>query len=792
MTRRWPRSRRTSRCERGAARACPTCGCRCWGWRPGPVGWRRAWLPLGGRRPAGASLVAARGAGRPAAPAGRARCSPCLRGAAGLRRRRWPVRCCARSRSPPTRSPPWPDERAVATARHQRSLRPAGGGRPVRRPGAAARPGAPGHRARARPTSWPRRCWCSPTATGWTPGWAARCGRPAGCRRRDEPDWRRWSPPAASPELLGRPGRVVARRRGGARPRSATSVADRPPSQRALVPALVDGDDAGARPGLADDFRTTGLTHLLAVSGTNLTLVVGFLLVLARWCGVRGRWLYVVGRRRGSSASCCWRAPSRAWCGRRRWARSRLLAMGTDGRERGARALGAAVVALLLVDPWLATSVGFALSVVATAGHPAARARAGATPWRAGCPAGWRRRSRCRRPPSSPARRWSRRSRARSAWSPSSPTWRSPPAVGPATVLGLAGGLVGLVLAVGRPAARHARVAVRGLDRRGRPSRRRPADGGGRLGHRRRRRWRVLTVLAVGVALAGPRLLRRPAGGVGVLLPAGRRRAGPPADARAGRPTGWVLVACDVGPGRRAGACAPARAPAVVVDAGPDPAAVDAACDRLDITRGAAARAHPLPRRPRRRAGRGARRPRGRRGRGDPAGRPARGCRAGRRARAARTGWGPRRRRTPEARRVGDVTLQVLWPPPGSPTRGPGDGSTANDASVVLLVEVARRAAAADRRRRARGPGGAGPGLAGAAGRRAEGAAPRLAATRTWRSCPASARGWRWSAWGRTTTTATPRRETLTALAGSGRRGAAHRPGRRPGRGRGRTASSLP
>ena len=41
------------------------------------------------------------------------------------------------------------------------------------------------------------------------------------------------------------------------------------------------------------------------------------------------------------------------------------------------------------------------------------------------------------------------------------------------------------------------------------------------------------------------------------------------------------------------------------------------------------------------------------------------------------------------ARRVGDVTLQVLWPLPGSPTSGPGDGSTANDASVVLLVEVA-------------------------------------------------------------------------------------------------------
>ena len=38
---------------------------------------------------------------------------------------------------------------------------------------------------------------------------------------------------------------------------------------------------------------------------------------------------------------------------------------------------------------------------------------------------------------------------------------------------------------------------------------------------------------------------------------------------------------------------------------------------------------------------------------------------------------------------VGPITMQVLWPPPDSPTEGPGDGSTANDASVVLLVQVA-------------------------------------------------------------------------------------------------------
>ena len=39
-------------------------------------------------------------------------------------------------------------------------------------------------------------------------------------------------------------------------------------------------------------------------------------------------------------------------------------------------------------------------------------------------------------------------------------------------------------------------------------------------------------------------------------------------------------------------------------------------------------------------------------------------------------------------RRIGDVTLEPVWPLPGSPSVGPGDGSTANNASVVLLARI--------------------------------------------------------------------------------------------------------
>jgi competence protein ComEC len=58
------------------------------------------------------------------------------------------------------------------------------------------------------------------------------------------------------------------------------------------------------------------------------------------------------------------------------------------------------------------------------------------------------------------------------------------------------------------------------------------------------------------------------------------------------------------------------------------------------------------------------------------------------RAQSAAAGLAPRVATYGVTRTVGAVTLQVLWPTPDSPTRGPGDGSTANDASVVLLVEV--------------------------------------------------------------------------------------------------------
>lgn len=152
--------------------------------------------------------------------------------------------------------------------------------------------------------------------------------------------------------------------RGGLR----EAVADRPPGPRALVPALVLGDTAAVPADMEDDFLAAGMLHLLAVSGSNLTLLLAFLLGIAKAVGVRGRWLYVVSL--GGvvvfvvlcrSEPSVLRAAAMGLVGL-----VGLAAAGSGARGAGVRSACVAIIVLLLVDPWLARSHGFALSVVAT------------------------------------------------------------------------------------------------------------------------------------------------------------------------------------------------------------------------------------------------------------------------------------------------------------------------------------------------------------------------------------------------------------------------------------------
>lgn len=141
-----------------------------------------------------------------------------------------------------------------------------------------------------------------------------------------------------------------------------------PTDQAGLVPSLVVGDTSGLGERIVEDFRLTGLTHVLAVSGSNFSLTLFFVGWLARGCGVRGWWLRIVAM----IATVVFVITCRAEPSVLRAAVMGLIALTATGtgRVRGGspRDLCVAVVILLFLDPWLSRSWGFALSAAATAG----------------------------------------------------------------------------------------------------------------------------------------------------------------------------------------------------------------------------------------------------------------------------------------------------------------------------------------------------------------------------------------------------------------------------------------
>jgi competence protein ComEC len=96
-------------------------------------------------------------------------------------------------------------------------------------------------------------------------------------------------------------------------------------------------------------------------------LLLAFLLTLARWVGVRGWWLRIVGLAGVVIfVALCRTEPSvlRAAA----MGLVALAALGSGNRTAGVRNLAVASMILLLADPFLSRSIGFALSVLACAG----------------------------------------------------------------------------------------------------------------------------------------------------------------------------------------------------------------------------------------------------------------------------------------------------------------------------------------------------------------------------------------------------------------------------------------
>lgn len=395
----------------------------------------------------------------------------------------------------------------------------------------------------------------------------------------DEGSVAAWASARSAPEQLGTPSPIDAAVnvvRAGLR----HAVAGLPRDAAALVPALVVGDTSAMPATLVDQFRATGLTHLTAVSGANLTLLLAVVLWLSGRLGVLGWWRRLVALAvvagfvllcRGEPSVV--RAAAMGAVG--------LAGLGWAGPRQGLRYLAWAVVLLMLLDPWLALSIGFALSVLASAGIVVFAQR-----WSMVL-AGWL--------PSWLAEAVAVPIAAQLATQPVvtsisgqvsvvglAANLAAAPLVGPATVLGLAAAAasvvappvaVGLGWAAGGFAQALCWIAAVGA-----------ALPGSWMS------WPT-SVVAVSILVAAcviavatmPWLLARPwAVGLamlGLVLVTIR-----PVNAPGWPPPAWSIVSCDVGQGDATVVSAGSGA-AVVVDAGPDPGPIKRCLDQLGVQR---------------------------------------------------------------------------------------------------------------------------------------------------------------------------------------------------------------
>jgi competence protein ComEC len=139
-----------------------------------------------------------------------------------------------------------------------------------------------------------------------------------------------------------------------------------PPEPAGLLPGLVDGDTRDLDPVLAQRFRIAGMTHLVAVSGTNCAIVVGAVLLLLRRVRAGPRTSAAIGAL-VLVAFVVLARPSPSVLRAALMAGVMLIGL-ASGRERDAiPALAMTVLALLVWQPQLAIDAGFTMSVLATA-----------------------------------------------------------------------------------------------------------------------------------------------------------------------------------------------------------------------------------------------------------------------------------------------------------------------------------------------------------------------------------------------------------------------------------------
>ncbi len=132
-----------------------------------------------------------------------------------------------------------------------------------------------------------------------------------------------------------------------------------------LLPGLAVGDTRAVSIELNDDMRTSGLSHLTAVSGANCAIVVGGIFWIAALCGA-GRMLRVALAVVGLAGFVVLVTPEPSVIRAAVMASVGMLTVLLGRPSAGAGMLSLCAAAILLVDPWLAATPGFALSVAAS------------------------------------------------------------------------------------------------------------------------------------------------------------------------------------------------------------------------------------------------------------------------------------------------------------------------------------------------------------------------------------------------------------------------------------------
>lgn len=145
-----------------------------------------------------------------------------------------------------------------------------------------------------------------------------------------------------------------------------TLAATLPRPGGALLPGLAVGDTSAVSAELDAAMKASSLSHLTAVSGANCAIVVWLAFAIAS--ALRAPRAVRVGAAAISLVAfvvLVTPEPSVVRAGA--MAAIALVAVAADRRRAGVAVLSLAIVVLLVMDPWLSTSLGFALSAAATA-----------------------------------------------------------------------------------------------------------------------------------------------------------------------------------------------------------------------------------------------------------------------------------------------------------------------------------------------------------------------------------------------------------------------------------------